>query len=121
MYATMHIDQRSIKVFERLNQKKFQMMISKIKSLSVKDKEDFIRSFTLSPLYKYVSTIVAKSTVTYYNEFFNLELEKEDIIQICTFIELMNMLGWKNWKISLQEERIRKEALQKEPKRTRLN
>ena len=87
-----------------MNKRIHHMISIKIKSFSIEEKEKFIREFTLSSLYQFVNTITTSYTCNTCNTC-NTCMEKlkggfttNDLVKIGTFIELMNSLGWKNWK-----------------------
>ena len=92
-----------------MNKRIHNMISIKIKNFSIEEKEKFIREFTLSPLYQFVNTI---SSATTHNtcscciEKLKGGFTTNDLVKIGTFIELMNSLGWKNWKESLNQQAL---------------
>ena len=114
-------DRRALNTLKQINQRNKCLMDLKIRALSVEDKKEFIIRFTTSPLYKYIN--IFTSDCNHCIENLKPQLDMNDIMKISTYIELMNTLGWKNWKVSLQEEEnqlkakkilLEKETLQKE-------
>ena len=86
----------------------------KIKNLSIEQKEQFIRDFTLSHLYKFVNTISTSSACNFCIENLKKGLNTNDLIKIGTFIELMNNLGWKDWKKNLDKQNLQLQINKKE-------
>ena len=115
MMVTKPLDKRAFNEIKLLHQRNKHLMDLKIRALGVKGKEDFIRSFTISPLYQYIKLFTSECDRCIEN--INPNLDPNDIMKISTYIELMNTLGWKNWKVSLQEEenqeKAKKELLEK--------
>ena len=97
-----------------MNKRTHNMISIKIKNFSIEGKENFIREFTLSPLYKFATMITSSSACCTCIEDLKAGLDTDDFVKIGTFIELMNSLGWKNWKSTIDEQKLELEINKKE-------